>query len=140
MTSDRDRISFAEVFPYASTNHRGLWGLALVVFCIAAYWAGRVMNRDLLPHPWAWRTGYVSHMALAGIYCALATCALLQGIHEISGSWQHWHLYGNIASSISRPVLWGYIGYLHTTYARLPTPESQKHRPLLGQSESDGNQ
>lgn len=129
MTSDKDRVRFAEVFPDTITAHRGWWGLSLVICCAAAYKAERVMNKDQKPHPWAWRTGYTAHMALAGIYCALAMCALLQGFNEIHGAWHSWHLYGNIASSVSRPVLWGYIGYLHTTYARLPTPESQKHQP-----------
>jgi len=118
------RIPFSEVFPHpivTSILPMWAWGLILLIPAALAFafeqrlsFTGRERK--------SWRIVYGSHMVLAATYIALSACALLQGIGEIT--WSPWNLaLGNILSAISRPVLWGYVGYLHTTYARMPIPE-----------------
>jgi hypothetical protein len=34
-----------------------------------------------------------------------------------------------LISASSRPILWGYISYLHRTYARLPIPSPDYQEP-----------
>lgn len=64
-----------------------------------------------------WRLSFFAHAMLCAVYFTLAIAALVTGFIEARGT------FPGLASAASRPVLWGYIGYLHVTYARLPRPD-----------------
>lgn len=132
---ERDRIPFSEVFP-SNLNAAGLpmpiWGILLIAFAAAAFIAERAISRARGGHPLAWRIGYGAHMALTGVYGSLAVSALFESLSQCQGSWLEPSLWGNIISSVSRTVLWGYIGYLHSTFARLPRIVDPKSEPAHG--------
>lgn len=120
-----DRIPFSEVFP-DNLRHSfvpmWVWGVVLIVTAMVAWGAERVINRSRAVHSFAWRCGWISHALLAGAYGTLALAALIQSFSEVSGGLNTFHFWGNVISSVSRTVLWGFIAYLHSTYARLPRP------------------
>lgn len=123
MVPKNARVSFSEVFPDTLARlglPMAVWGVLLVVFAAAAFTAERLIAHTRRGHPVAWRVGYGAHMALTAIYGGLATAALFQGISEVSAHPFEWVWWGQVASTVSRTVLWGYIAYLHSTYARLP--------------------
>ena len=118
------RIAFSEVFPDNLDDGpvpMGVWGVALVLTATLAFLSERLVTRRKVS-AWMWSMGWGAHMVLSGIYAALAIAALLQALSEIEGSWTSGSFWGNVISAISRTVLWGYIAYLHSTYARLPRP------------------
>jgi hypothetical protein len=129
-----------------------VWGLLLCIPALLAFLAERQINRDpipvlrhdpdqrVLPLLWlrirgagrdllrrvrkgAWLAVLTGHITLAGVFSALACAALAQGIEEVAHLHAGWHMMLGMVSALSRPILWGYIGYLHSTYARLPKPE-----------------
>lgn len=112
----RDRIAFSEVYPHLA-GPMWMWGVGLIIAATIALISERVI-RTTRKRPWSWAWG--GHMVLAGIYSTLAAAALLQALGEVHGTPLGWGFWGNVISAISRTVLWGYIGYLHSTYARLP--------------------
>lgn len=120
------RIPFSEVFPNSLGTQMWAWGAALLVAATSAFVAERVVAHSKGKHSIAWRAGYGSHMVLAAVYITLAVCALVEGAKQIHGPALSWPFWGLVLSAVSRPVLWGYIGYLHTTYARLPHPQGVK--------------
>lgn len=120
------RIAFSEVFPEnLGSGPMPMpmwgWGLALIITALLAFASERLIRR-FKTQAWLWHLGYGAHMVLSGIYAALAVAALLQAMSEIEGPWTSGSFWGNVVSAVSRTVLWGYIAYLHSTYARLPRP------------------
>lgn len=118
------RIPFAEVFPpaverWSFISMRG-WGVILLVFAVLAIWAEQLSLRG---QKWAAHLLFMAHAMLAGTYTALAAGALYTGLLEA-----HWQVPG-LLSSASRPLLWLLIAWLHTTYARLPTPPQERSEP-----------
>lgn len=129
MVPAEDRVPFSEVFPASLSRGMGLpmqvWGAVLLIAAVAAFVSERVIAHTRRGHPIAWRVGYGSHMALTAAYGALAVAAVVQASSEIHGSPLTAAWYGQLVSAISRTVLWGYISYLHSTYARLPRPDER---------------
>lgn len=110
----RCRIPFAEVFPNSIVFPMWVWGALMLAGATVSLIAERVL-RHTSCRPW--HCAWAGHALLAATYFSLALGALVQGLAEISAF--HFAA-GSFISAISRPVLWGYVGYLHTTYARLP--------------------
>lgn len=113
------RVPFAEVFPTTLSNvPMQLMGAIMVVCAVVAYVAEKLISRRRTSHYVAWRVGYLSHMVLAATYLTLALGALGEGLIQWEDQTHWWG--GTLITAISRPVLWAYVGYLHTTFARLP--------------------
>lgn len=113
------RISWSEVFP-EDANLVPMWayGVALIGMALAALVGERLIMRAQLART-GWRCSFFAHSALFAIYATLALSAMLHGFREAGAI--GWSAAG-VISALSRPVLWGYVGYLHLTYARLPSP------------------
>jgi hypothetical protein len=123
LVPERLRITFSEVFPTALAVGRlpmWCWGTVLVMAAAVAYLMDLRITRHPPPHRWAWPAAWGAHMMLAGTYITLSACALAEGVTQIHGPPTSVLFWGGVVSAASRPVLWGYIGYLHSTYARLP--------------------
>jgi hypothetical protein len=120
-----DRIAFAEVFPEriaaALLPQMWAWGILLLVPALGALIGDRVMAHRHGATNWPWRLSLYGHTLLCAVYGTLTFLALIQGAEEI-----RWHSLGQfiaaLLSALSRPVLWGFITYQHSTYARLPRP------------------
>jgi succinate dehydrogenase hydrophobic anchor subunit len=121
---ERLRISFSEVYPADLTKWASLprWtvGAALLLAATHALIGERVIIKGSLHNRIGWHLSFLSHAVLFTIYATLAIGAIISGLLQA-----HWQI-GPVISAISRPVLWGYIAYLHLTYARLPPPEKVK--------------
>lgn len=124
---EQHRIPFSEVFP-APLAHSGVpmwgWGVLLLASAVTALISERLVARTRNPQSRAWRAAWISHMVLAGIYGALVFGSLVQGLSEVDTTSHTWWADGMlcVVSALSRPVLWGYIAYQHSTYARMPGP------------------
>lgn len=114
-----ERIAFSEVFP-AFPAHADVpmwaWGVLMLGSASVALVAERVITHADGDHPVAWRAAWVAHALLAGCYMTLAFAALVTGGMQA-------HSVNQAVTAISRPVLWGYIGYLHITFANLRRPQ-----------------
>lgn len=125
LVPEKYRVPFSEVFPSRLLPF-GLpmqfWGAVLVVFAVAAFVSERVIAHTRRAHDVAWKVGYGSHMALTATYGTLAFAAIFESIGQVNEPTWTWGWWGQGVSAISRTVLWGYIAYLHSTYARLPRP------------------
>lgn len=120
------RLKFSEVFP-GVIYHSGLgqmwaWGLALLVPSILALVAGLIVYKAR-GQGWvrsAWKVVNSCHTVLAAVFFTLAFTAFVQALYGLQNenpmTLRFWEM---ATSGLSRPVLWGYIGYLHSTYARL---------------------
>lgn len=125
------RIPFSEVYPpnLSSLSQVPLWGYgaAMLFSALLALAGERMILISLLRKDATgrigWRMSIFAHMCLCALYATLACAALLVGLHEA-----HWMAAGLI-SAASRPILWGYISYLHWTYARLPIPSPDYQEP-----------
>jgi hypothetical protein len=124
-----DRIPFSEVFPSPMSHsifpEMWLWGLLLFVPALIALVADLVLKRGNGDSKRAWFVALGGHYVLSGIYASLTVGAAFEGFSEIHYAWS-WHTAAAMVSAISRPILWGLIAYLHTTYARLPKPVSEE--------------
>lgn len=96
------------------------WGLALIVAALVAY--GTKVRSAYKSSSWLWPANYGAHMVLAGIYAAQATASMIDTLNDINEPPTSMFFWGNIVSTISRGLLWGFIAYMHSTYARLPRP------------------
>lgn len=124
------RIPFSEVFPPNMTDsvlsRMWIWGALMLLPSTGGLIAEQLVSRfrSMQNNKWVWRWIIGAHIGLAAIYFGLATGALFAGFSQIPGSdYPHPGFWAGAISAISRPVLWSYIGYLHTTFARLPAPE-----------------
>jgi hypothetical protein len=124
------RISFSEVFPPNITDsilsRMWIWGLLMVLPSATGLIAEQIMthSRRMLYSKWLWGWVIAAHVGLSAIYFGLACGALFAGFNQIPGAdYPHPAFWAGVISAISRPVLWGVLGYLHTTFARLPIPE-----------------
>lgn len=118
-----DRVQFSEVFPIptAGVLPMWVWGTVMLVAAAVAYAAEWRLRRNPSSRP-SWASAWGGHMVLSAVYFTLAAASFVEGFSEISTAPHVLHGLFAVISAISRPVLWGYIGYLHTTYARLPRP------------------
>jgi len=127
------RIPFSEVYPQRVMNHTFApsmhwWGGILFITAFLALLFERVIASSQTAHRAAWLIVVGSHTVLATAYATLGFAALWQAALEVH-SWPHAPFWGGAVSSVSRTVLWAYIGYLHTTYARLPRPVVPEEEP-----------
>jgi hypothetical protein len=124
------RIPFSEVFPPSVGEFSQIpmwgWGAAMLFAALAAIAGERMILISLVqktgPAQFGWRLSIFSHTVLVAVYATLAIGALITGFPETHAQ------AAGLISAISRPVLWGYIAYLHLTYARLPTPVRIKRK------------
>ena len=72
-----------------------------------------------------WRLSIACHGLLFSIYATLAVACLVTGFNQCHANN---FAVASIISGVSRPVLWGYISFLHLSYARLPTPYFSQRR------------
>lgn len=128
----RYRIPFSEVFPptvvHSALGHMWIWGLLLLIPALLALSIEQVATRRQTSSPRLWRAVFGSHILLSAIYFMLAVGALVSGLRQVP--WEadtSWTCWAALASAVSRPVLWGYIGYLHSTFARLPAPQEDSN-------------
>lgn len=114
-----DRVPFAEVFPDdLARAHLPMWGWgSLLVIGATIALVSEITLRYTRYRPWGWAHG--GHMLLAGTYITLALAAALQSFSEFTWGGPV-HDAGDVISAVSRTVLWGVIGLVHTTYARMP--------------------
>lgn len=117
------RIPFSEVFPPDLTRWSAIpmwgWGAMLLISATFAFMGERIILERGSGSNAGWRASFLSHTMLVAVYSTLAIAALTQGWLQVAAV--HFTA-AAIISAISRPVLWGYIAYLHLTYARLPRP------------------
>jgi hypothetical protein len=121
------RIAFAEVFPPSLEKHAHLpiwvWGAGLLTGSLLALAGERLLLMSLLRNDTyrspGWPISISAHMLLSAIYITLSVSALVTGFTEAAAV--HFTAPA-VLSALSRPFLWGYLGYQHVTYALLPTP------------------
>lgn len=133
MVPPQYRVPFSEVFPTTLISlglPMQVWGTLLLIFACTAFVSERVIAHTLRGHPISWRVGYASHMALTTIYGTLATSAVFEGMAQVDTPMFSAGWFGQVVSASSRTVLWGYIAYLHSTYARLPKPVDHSQRDV----------
>lgn len=118
------RIEFSEVFPRSLEHWSSIpmwgWGAAMLTSALLALVGERLILGSVVSHrqpsKFGWRLSIAAHTALAAIYATLCVAAAVTGMRET-------HMQAAaIISAVSRPVLWGYISFLHMTYSRLPDP------------------
>jgi hypothetical protein len=137
MVPPTSRVEFAQsMFPSVlSTSSQVpifVWGLIIVVCALAGALGERLIRGSLeeaVPDTGQARFGFglslVAHVLLASIFFMLGLALLLTGLqvaHEMQ------YTVTSVVSAFARPILWGYIGWLHHTYARLPNPFPDRTR------------
>lgn len=128
------RVSFSEVFPPSLERWSSIpmwgWGIAMLFAAVSALIGEQLILKAVVgrrePSRFGWRLSIFAHTCLAAIYFTLTIAALVSGIREA-----HWQA-AAIISAISRPVLWGYIAYLHVTYSKLPSPYAPRVKKPRG--------
>lgn len=111
---------FAEILGAGPISMFG-WGIILILATLVAYGTKEIGSRCSSPG-WVWSLNYGSHMVLGGVYAAQAVSSLIEGLGEINTPPTTMAFWGNVISSVGRTLLWGFLSYLHSTYARLPRP------------------
>jgi hypothetical protein len=118
------RVPWSEVFPPDLTQWSAIpvWGYGILMLSgalVASF--GENLIRNTTQGRLGWHLSFLSHALLCAVYYTLALSAMVYGIKQ---ALQMNAEVAAIISALSRPVLWGFVGYLHLTYAQLPAPAS----------------
>jgi hypothetical protein len=105
-----------------------IWGWLLFTPAAIALASDGVLRLSRGRARWSYIAAWACHWMLACVYVALTAVALYDGLTEVPWG-QFTHHFGvwfaGFVSSLSRPVLWWVVTYLHTTFARLPIPPKE---------------
>lgn len=117
------RIAWSEVFPpdLEKWSIVPMWGYGagMVAGCVVALSGERMILSANGMSRMGWFCSFLAHALLCSIYFTLCIAALVYGIRQAQS---FAFAAASDISSLSRPGLWFYIGYLHLSYARLPPP------------------
>jgi hypothetical protein len=119
----RLRIPWSEVFPPDLERYSFIpmwgYGAGMVAGCVIAFSGERMILAASGLSRAGWFFSFLAHALLSSIYFTLCVAALVYGFTEVQ---KVSFTFASVASAVSRPALWFYIGLLHLGYARLPAP------------------